>query len=190
MDKKNSQDPQGPLLDRDYDGIQEFDNPLPNWWLVTFFATIIFSFIYYIHYEFGGGPTLAEELEEKMKTIAATQKSNLKEDNESDLLALLEKPDVIENGKKIYTEKCAMCHGPEGQGLVGPNLTDRFWIQGQGKIIEIAKVIRAGVPEKGMPAWETQLRPEDLQSVAVRVFLLKGTQPQNPKAPQGVEIAQ
>ena len=54
-------------LDHDYDGIKEYDNPLPNWWLVTFLGTVIFAFIYWVHYEIGGGPTLQQELDAAMK---------------------------------------------------------------------------------------------------------------------------
>lgn len=87
-------------------------------------------------------------------------------------------------GMKIFQEKCTACHGAEGGGAVGPNLTDDFWLHG-GSVQDVFKVIKYGVPEKGMISWEKQLSPTDIQKVASFVLSLKGTKPANAKEPQG-----
>ena len=176
------------LLDHNYDGIQEYDNPLPNWWLVTFYATIIFGFLYWVHYEFGGAATQAKELAVAMEEIEKAKAS-------SDSSAVAEAPhggpatpDELKEGRVVYAQKCGPCHGDQGQGVIGPNLTDNFWINGKGTEAEIRKVVAKGVGDKGMPAWEALLSREELQDVVLYVVSLKGSNPPNPKAPQGTEV--
>lgn len=185
--KENDQEIQG----HEYDGIKEFDNPLPNWWLVTFFGTIIFAFIYYVHYEIGGGPTLADELKlamEQMKS-AATQAAPTNEpaENEELLATLAQDQGAMKKGEEVYKGKCAACHGPELQGQIGPNLTDKFWIHGPPTRENILKVVRKGVADKGMPPWEAILSKTESQSVSSFLFTKIGSNPANPKAPQGTE---
>ena len=93
-----------------------------------------------------------------------------------------------EEGGKVFATKCAPCHGPQLQGSIGPNLTDDFWIHGKGTAAEIAQIVRQGVPDKGMPAWEALLKPEEIQQVAVYVAAAKGSNPPNPKPPQGNKV--
>lgn len=177
------------LKDHSYDGIQELDNPLPDWWLFTFLATIIFAFLYYIHYEFSGGQTIAQELKEDLAMIDTQRKQNpVPADSEDELMKLLSSAAIQEEGKVVYAAKCAACHGPQLQGLIGPNLTDDFWIHGTGKLGEIAAVIRKGVLDKGMPPWEGQLKDAEIKAVTVFVSSQRGTSPPNPKAPQGEKI--
>lgn len=99
-------------------------------------------------------------------------------------VTLLKESAGIDQGKAIFQEKCTACHGAEAGGSVGPNLTDNYWLHG-GSINHIFKVIKYGVPEKGMISWEKQLSPTDIQKVASYVLSLKGTKPANPKEPQG-----
>lgn len=182
------------LLDHDYDGIKEYDNPLPNWWLTTFYGAIIFAFIYTIHYEFGGGWTQSKELAEDMshykalQQAAAQSKSSEPAESEEQLMAMMSKAENLTLGKEVYVAKCAACHGDQGQGLVGPNLADNFWIHGKGTRADILKVVRTGVADKGMPPWENMLKTEEVMAVAGYAFSLKGTSPANPKAPQGAEV--
>ena len=169
-----------------YDGITEYDNPLPTWWLWTFFITIIFSFMYFLHYVVGSGPSLQDELKVAMQEI---------ESNKAPAPALLETEETLtqsmqgagiqEAGHAVYSSKCAACHGIELQGSIGPNLTDNYWIHGKATRSEILKVIREGVVEKGMPPWGSVLKKEELYSVTAYIFTRKGSRPQNPKAPQG-----
>lgn len=183
-----NQNNQDEVMNHDYDGIKEFDNPLPNWWLITFYGTIIFAFIYFIHYEFGGGPTLKQELSVAMKDVEAAKAANAASapaETEESLTSQMAAAGAIENGKQVFAAKCAACHGENLQGLIGPNLTDNYWIHGKGTRKDIVAVIRTGVADKGMPAWETLLKPEELVAVAGYVYSKKGSNPANAKAPQG-----
>lgn len=164
-----------------YDGIIEHDNALPNWWLVTFFGTIIFAFIYYVHYTFGGGETLAQELAVKMQALPKQQAGQY---NESDLEKKFAAVNAKQEGKEVFAGKCAACHGNEGQGLIGPNLTDKFWLHGKGARADIMKVVSEGVIEKGMPAWAASLKEEELLKVAGFVYALREN-PRPGKEPQG-----
>lgn len=187
-DKNKGQDQ---VLDHNYDGIQEYNNPLPNWWLVTFYGTIIFSIFYFGYYSMGSGPSLAQELTVARQELEAMKPAPTQAtgpESEDELAALMSKPESLAQGKEVFAAKCAACHLEAGQGLVGPNLTDNFWIHGKGTRQDILQVVRKGVVEKGMLAWETLLKPEEVIAVSGFVYSLKGTNPPNPKAPQGTEI--
>lgn len=181
---------QDPLTDHNYDGIEEYDNPLPSWWLATFFATIIFGFIYWLHYQFGGGPTLKQELAASMKTLQQTaqQSDSQVTESEEKLAGLLKDPKYVNQGAALFAEKCAVCHGPELGGVIGPNLTDNYWIHGKGTPVDIAKVIRDGVPDKGMPSWGPLLSRDQIYSAVALIVSKKGSHPANAKAPQGEKV--
>ncbi len=196
MSNDNNQFDQ-PIAGHEYDGIKEFDNPLPMWWLWTFFGTIIFAFIYFIHYEMGAGPNLDQELKMDLATIkevaaansaAATTAGGGGEQPPAadDLNAVIADKARAAEGKTIFAGKCASCHGNEGQGLIGPNLTDKFWIHGS-KPTDMVTVIAKGVLDKGMPPWETQMKATEINSVVAYIVSIKGTNPANPKPAQGVE---
>lgn len=168
-----------------HDGIEELDNPLPNWWLFIFFGTIIFSFIYVLHYMSGSGPTLQQEFEEQMKALPQVAEKSF---TEEDLKTPFSSPENISGGKAVFASKCVACHGIEGQGLIGPNLTDSYWIHGKGHRKDIIEVVQKGVVTNGMPAWAGVLSDNEVIQVAAFAYSLKGTRPQNPKAPQGNEV--
>ncbi len=168
-----------------YDGIEEHDNVLPTWWLITFFGTIIFGFIYFIHYETGSGPSTQEELKVALAQIQSLKKGGPVFSEER--LQALFNEDAMKQGHEIYTAKCSACHGPQGEGLIGPNLTDNFWVSGKGSRVDILGVINQGVPAKGMPAWGEQITEGELVAVAAYVTSLKGRQVPNGKPPQGTE---
>lgn len=186
-----------PISGHDYDGIQEFDNPLPMWWLWSFFGTIIFAFLYFIHYQLGAGPNLDQELQADLAAIKATAASDQAAGSAGggaaapapeDLNAVMNDPARIAAGKTIFAGKCASCHGNEAQGLIGPNLTDKFWIHGTGKPEEIVQTVTKGVLDKGMPPWEAQLKTTEIHSVVAFIRSIKGSNPPNPKPPQGNEV--
>jgi len=181
-----------PLTDHEYDGIQEYDNPLPTWWLWTFFLTIMFAFLYFIHYEFGGGPTLTQELAVAMKNIeaAAVQHAPAVTESEEMLAEAMKDPKLMELGGAAYTGKCAACHGPQLGGLIGPNLVDNFWLHGKGTRMDVTNVIRKGVPEKGMPPWESMLSKDEVYGLTAYILSKKGSNPANAKPPQGEEVKQ
>lgn len=191
MSDHKSQIDEAPLTGHVYDGIQERDNPLPAWWLATFFATIIFSFMYYTHYEISGaGLTLQDELKLEMQNIEKLSKNSTggPTQSEESLTELMAGASVLDQGKQIFAGKCAACHGQNAEGLIGPNLTDHFWIHGKGKRADILAVIQKGVLEKGMPGWQQVLPDSDVIAVAAYVFSVKDSHPANPKPPQGEEI--
>ncbi len=94
----------------------------------------------------------------------------------------------LANGKAIFLQNCAVCHGNLGEGTIGPNLTDEYWIHGDGKINDIIRTIRNGVPVKGMIAWKSVLRPIEIHQVASYVLSLQGSNPPNAKAPEGKKV--
>ncbi|MEM7007644.1 MAG: cbb3-type cytochrome c oxidase N-terminal domain-containing protein [Thermodesulfobacteriota bacterium] len=175
----------------DYDGIQELNNPLPAWWLMTFYITIVFSVVYYSYYTFFGGPTSDEELAQKMNVIMSEQETaqeTTSGKSEEYYLALLDKPEVLDQGKNEYMLKCMPCHGNLGQGLIGPNFTDDYWIHGDGSITAILKVANDGVPEKGMVPWRGVVPEETLEAVSAYIYTLHGTNPPGAKEPQGEKV--
>jgi cytochrome c oxidase cbb3-type subunit III len=177
------------LLDHNYDGIQEYDNDLPRWWLWLFYLTIAISVVYYFYFDISGaGKFPVEKLDQQMAALKEVQKNTAPVvaslDTEEKLLAFASGAEAVSKGKELYATNCAVCHQPEGGGLIGPNLTDDNWIHG-GKITEIKRIIEVGVLEKGMLAWQGVLPPEQLDQVVAYVWALHGTNPPNPKAPEG-----
>jgi cytochrome c oxidase cbb3-type subunit 3 len=171
-----SNDPKEPLLlDHNYDGIQELDNNLPRWWVWLFYITIIYAAVYLVYYHVtGSGDLQAAEYAREMK--AGEQIKNAAMGKfESGLATLQPSSDaaVLEDGRQTYTKYCAPCHRVDGGGLVGPNLTDDYWIHG-GNYTDTVKIIWDGVPAKGMITWKVVLKPEQIQSVASYIYTLRG----------------
>lgn len=173
------------MTNHEYDGIRELDNDLPLWWLITFLGTIIFAFIYWIHYASGTGPTQTEELAVVMKQIQA-QKGTGPSLTEGQLEALFT-GETAQKGHEIFSAKCASCHGPEGAGLIGPNLTDAYWINGHGTRTDLFRVIGGGVPQNGMPAWAELMNEGDLVAAAAYVYSIHGKNLPG-KPPQGEKV--
>ncbi len=175
------------ILNHDYDGIKELDNLLPPWWKYLFYATIVFSAIYIYNYHISNVWALSEgEYNEEVR-VANQQLNDLAASgafiNEKTVVALKD-PASIATGKEIFTRNCTSCHGANAQGIIGPNLTDDYWINGGG-IKNVFRTISNGVLDKGMISWKGQLKSSEIQLVASYVLSLKGSKPQNPKAPQG-----
>jgi len=171
----------------DYDGIQELDNRMPPWLQSLFISTVIIAILYATYYFSGMGDFQMAELDKEVAQAELDKKAYLEKAGSSmdeNSVTLLNEPKGIDQGKAIFQEKCTACHGPEAGGSVGPNLTDDYWLHGGG-VKNLFKVIKYGVPEKGMISWEKQLSPTDIQKVASYVLSLKGTKPANPKEPQG-----
>lgn len=176
------------LFDHDFDGIRELDNRLPPWWVALFYATIAFAGIYMIYYHFAGiGPSSREKYEQEMKdaekAVAAYLSTQANLVDETNVTALTEDADLAV-GKTIWSEKCVACHGALGEGGIGPNMTDAYWLHG-GRIQDIFKVVKYGVLEKGMQAWKEQLTASEMQKVSSYILSLQGTNPPNGKEPQG-----
>ena len=178
------------IMDHSYDGIQEYDNPMPRWWLLTFAGTIIFSVIYLFNVgPVGNGKGRIADYDADMKAFAAAHPAPTGGDvSGAVLLALTKNHQALEDGKKAYVANCTPCHRADAGGLIGPNLTDKYWLHG-GTLEEIYKTVTYGVLEKGMPPWGKMLKPEQVQEVVAYVATLQGSNPVNPKAPQGVLVA-
>lgn len=174
-----------------YDGIVEENNPMPTWWVWLFIFTIIFAFIYWLHYQFGEGENLKQEYQKAMANYQAqVEKSAMNEtvETEESLTSYMKNEMAITAGSAIFTEKCSMCHGLALEGKIGPNLTDNFWINGRGTRLDILTLITNGSAAKGMPPWKGLLKPRDIKNAASFVFSKIGSKPANPKEPQGTEI--
>ncbi len=171
-----------------YDGIQELDNSLPPWWLYGFYITIVFGVIYLINFHvMGSGDLQGAEYEKEMAQAKIEVETYLASmDNlvdESNVTFLEEEIDLIA-GQEIYIGKCSACHGQQGEGGIGPNFADKYWIHG-GDIASIFKTVKYGVTSKGMIAWQAQLNPKEMQQVSSYIYTMEGTSPPNPKEPQG-----
>ncbi|MGN7887577.1 cbb3-type cytochrome c oxidase N-terminal domain-containing protein [Dyadobacter sp. 22481] len=181
------------LIDgHDYDGIQELDNRMPPWLQFLFYTTVFIAVVYSAYYFSGLGDLQIAELDKEIATAEAEKKAYMEKVGASmdeNSVTLLTDKAAVEAGMKIFQEKCTACHGTEGGGSVGPNLTDTYWLHGGG-IHNVFKVIKYGVPEKGMISWEKQLSPTDIQKVASFVLSLKGTKPANAKEPQGELVSE
>ncbi len=178
-------------LDHNYDGIIELDNSLPPWWVYMFYGTIIFSIAYCVYFFAYDGFSQEKELAREMDAAKA-QIAKFQEENgpgiDENTATLLVDATALDAGKAIYEKNCVACHAANGGGGVGPNFTDNYWIHGN-TINDLFKVIKYGVPEKGMIPWESQLNPEQMQQVAS--FILKefsGKNVEGGKEPQGDEI--
>ena len=176
------------MTDHEYDGIRELDNNLPPWWKYGFYFTILFGFVYIYNFHIAhSSPLQLQEYTAELAEADSIKKEQLKNAaasiDETNVIALVD-PTSLSSAKSIFSGNCANCHGQNGEGGVGPNMTDDYWIHGGG-IQNIFKTIKYGVPAKGMIAWQTQLNPEAIQKVASYILTLQGTNPANGKAAQG-----
>ena len=175
-------------LDHDYDGIKELDNALPPWWLYGFYLTILFSVVYLYQYHVSkSAPLQVQELNNEFAAAKLEAEEYAKthpKKVDENTIEYAANADFISAGKTLFVQKCVACHGPEGQGLQGPNLTDEYWKNG-GSIKNIFKTIKNGVPNMGMIAWGQELTPNQIETLANYIKSIKGTNPVNPKAPEG-----
>ena len=177
-------------LDHEYDGITELDNSLPPWWLYGFYVTIGFAVVYLVYFHMLGGPLSSDEYRAEMECAEADVAAYFERMGgmvDETNVTIVEDDRRLANGAKIYQANCVACHAADGGGGVGPNLTDDYWIHGN-TINDVFKVIKYGVIEKGMTPWRNQLSATDMQDVASYVLTLVGTEPANPKEPQGEKM--
>lgn len=175
------------MMDHEFDGIRELDNTIPPWFNILFYGTIVIAVLYMLNYHvFKMSGLSAEEYNDEMK-VAAMQREELIRTgafiNENTVKLMTDDATIYE-GKTIFNTNCSACHGTTGAGLIGPNLTDDYWIHGGG-VVNIFKTVKYGVPVKGMISWQNQLNPKQMQAVANYILTLKGTNPPNAKQPEG-----
>jgi cytochrome c oxidase cbb3-type subunit 3 len=181
------------LLDHEADGIREFDNNLPKWWLYGFYITIVLAciYMYYYHVHTGsdwnvlwyGARGSAQEYSAEMDAAAAKLASAPKGPEVK--MVLLSDKESLEEGKEIFNgdaNLCYTCHRADLGGEVGPNLTDEFWLHGCS-LEDVIKSIRTGYPEKGMMEYGSGAKLDDkkLLQVASYIISMRGTNPSNPK---------
>ena len=173
------------VFDHDFDGIQEYDNRLPNWWLWVLWGTVLFSLVYWLVFHTYKKADLPYAKYEKVMETAGGALASLdaRELTEADFLALASDAERISQGEALYTQYCVVCHKERGEGLVGPNLTDPYWING-GTATDIHNTVVNGVLDKGMAAWGRQLGPERVDAVVSYVLTLRNTNVPG-KEPQG-----
>ena len=182
---------QDQLLDHEYDGIREYDNPLPRWWVWMFAGSFWFSVGYFFHYHISGnGESVAESYAADMaaaREVAAKTSLALPVSEES-IRQLMADAASMTEAKSLFAFRCAACHGDLAQGTIGPNLTDNAWLHGSGKLVDIFRVVDEGVLAKGMPAWGKQLSPVEVRKLAAFVGTQRGKTIPG-KAPEGVVVA-
>jgi cytochrome c oxidase cbb3-type subunit 3 len=176
------------LLDHDYDGIKELDNNLPTWWVYLFYGCIVFAAVYLVRFEIMGADDQETELKKEMAQAKIEVEEYMK--NAPDLMdektvTLLTDPAALAEGKTIFTTNCAACHRADAGGQIGPNLTDDQWILGGGIKNIFHTLVNGGRDGKGMIAWKGTLKPKEMQKVASYILSLKGSNPKDPKAPEG-----
>lgn len=181
------------VMEHRFDGIAELDNPIPAWFRVLFYATIVFGIGYLLNYHVfnyskSQDEEYAAELQQAVDDKAAflanpvNSASAVNENN----IVLSKDAAVLKSGGALFATRCPPCHGDHAQGLVGPNLTDEYWLHG-GKIKDVFKTIKYGVPEKGMISWEKSMSAQQISDIANYVLSLQGTKPAGAKASQGTK---
>lgn len=175
------------LLDHEFDGIKEYDNPIPIWFQIIFYGTILFSAIYLFYYHiYKAGHPLKDEYLASVGQNNAPGSGSGGGNGEFNYAQNLTNKEMLEQGKLAYDTNCASCHGLQGQGGVGPNLVDDFWIV-DNTYQAVEKVIDVGTPEKGMPGWKAILGEKKIKALVVYIASLQGLNPPNPKKPEGKE---
>jgi cytochrome c oxidase cbb3-type subunit 3 len=164
-----------PLRPHAYDGIHEYDNKLPNWWLWTLWLAVLFSVVYWcVGHWWGMVGDPGQKLEAGMEENALQAAKSAGSLSDGQLWAMSRDPSVINAGRATFLTNCASCHKPDLTGQIGPSLVDNVWIHG-GEPGQIIKTITEGVAAKGMPTWGPVLgRTKIAESAA---FILSHHQP-------------
>lgn len=173
----------------EYDGIKELDNPLPPWLKYIFYITIVIAFSYMIRLFVFHDENMVQHKEYYKEMAAAKAKTDVavKEEAVKTAAQPMTQEQIIAAGKITFDKICYVCHGKFGEGLVGPNFTDDYWIHG-GKPEDLKKVIIDGVIDKGMLSYKSQLSDKQINNMIAYILSLQGTNPPNQKAPQGVKM--
>lgn len=176
------------IKDHDYDGIRELDNDLPPWWKWLFYLTIVFAVVYSIRLFVFRSDDLIQyrEYANEMENVE-NAKPAASEGAAAFEVVVLEDEASLASGKETWDKICAVCHLVDGGGLVGPNMTDNYWIHGN-TVEDLYKIVETGVIEKGMIPYKDQLSEQKrLEVVSFILVELHGSTPATPKAPQGKE---
>jgi cytochrome c oxidase cbb3-type subunit 3 len=180
----------GHLLDHDYDGIREYDNPLPSWWSIVFGASIAFAFLYFCYYSVAGwGHSPADNYKVAFAGWQSVYKAGPggggggPSVTEEMLAAGADNPDLVARGAEVFAARCTGCHAANASGQIGPNLTDLFQLHGTTRM-DLYGTVMGGAPGTAMIAWGEVLKPGEIIAAATYVASLRGKNLPG-KAPQG-----
>ena len=180
------------LTSHSYDGIQEYDNPLPGWWKFLFGVSVAFAPLYYFYFHFGvEGRSIHDQYSNHMASIFELRFAEIGEltaDRETILKYMNDEPDWLAVGKVVYQTNCTSCHGADGSGLVGPNLTDDYW-KHLTNVEGIARVIEEGAANGAMPAWKNRLSHQNQIVLTAAYVASMRKNPLPGKSPEGKPIA-
>lgn len=179
------------LMTHAYDGIREYDNPLPGWWRALFWGTIVFAAGYWVWFHVAGWGNTPED---KYKAALVSYESKRADREAADAASVSEEllarnahdDKLLTRGAEIFATRCASCHTENGRGLIGPNLTDNYQLHGSSRM-DILKTVRTGVPGTAMLAWGEQMPPAEIVAVASFVVTLRGQNIKG-KEPQGAPV--
>ena len=147
------------------DGIEEYDNPLPDWWVGLFWFTIVWALGYGLWYHVIAHRSEVKSLHEEMAAAEARWPAEAQAANTPFTVT----PDEVTRGEAVFKQNCVACHGADMKGVIGPSLIDDEWIHG-GQAAEILHTITTGVLDKGMPPWGTMLPADQVRDVAAYVI--------------------
>lgn len=172
-------------FEHDYDGIQEYDNRLPNWWLITLYGAVVFSLFYWLYYHsYAIGTPQEQSWRNEMAAQAAAELAKLGDEvTDESLILMSQVPARVAAGREVWTQ-CVACHLEGGSGSIGPNLTDDRWIHG-GRPTQIWTTVMNGVPAKGMQAWKDVIGPARVRDVVAYVLAEVKGKNRPGKAPEG-----
>lgn len=183
------------LFDHAYDGIREYDNPMPGWWVWMFWLTIIFCIPYVMWYHIGLGPSVEDDYQGELAAYAQQLMETYGElePDEATILRFMDDPVAMTGMSGLFKSKCAQCHLADGSGNVGPNLTDDQWINVK-ELTDIYTILQEGVVAKGMPKWEGKLTKTEMVLLSAYVAQLRrdplpGRPAQGSKIPPWPEAA-
>lgn len=158
MNQHDNQPPSDDALrPHSFDGIQEYDKRLPNWWLLTFYGAIVFAVVYWMADQHFPTSTPQSRLAAEMARIEAAKLASVSSLDDATLWKMSRNAAFVEEGKQIFNTNCATCHmtslrgKDENPAAIGVNLVDNDWIYG-GKPTDLLNTITKGTP-KGMPTW-------------------------------------
>ncbi|MFK7959510.1 MAG: cbb3-type cytochrome c oxidase N-terminal domain-containing protein [Phycisphaerales bacterium] len=182
-------DADGSLLDHAYDGIQEFDNPLPSWWTSLWALSVVFSVAYVAWFHLGEGASVEEQYEAAATRHVERLVAALGDVGSDDagILTVMHREDMMAGAASIFRGNCAQCHSQDGGGNIGPNLTDEAFIN-VATPSDLYSIIADGIAGTSMPAWSNRLSEPQILLVAGYVASLRGTEPAQEIAAQGDPI--
>ncbi|MBC8405322.1 MAG: c-type cytochrome [Planctomycetes bacterium] len=173
------------LTDHSYDGIQEYDNPLPGWWVAIFWGSIVWSFFYFGWYTAGPGDSWLDTFNQEVEALAEQKDAAAKEQLSSlgevsgsaaSLMRMAANADLMESQKALWAVRCAVCHTADGRGMVGlgPNMKDDHYLNVK-TIEDIPKIVTEGIPGKAMTPFKGLLTEQEILTISAYVASMRGS---------------